>query len=179
MEENEKKHNDNNIPIGGGEDREADDLVSTAVIVAESTAKELDQRYNSDTNDNGANAEESDAEEEEEDDEDEGGTYKFRFEGDMNPLDFIEDDAFGVQPYQRFERLEHEYEALAAKKRKALAGSTLASQMPVKKFRQDNVLEASFEEICESMHGRRRRSRKAKKKGRQRGSKNKVRPEIT
>lgn len=126
MEENEIKHNDNNIPIGGGEDREADDSVFTAVIVADSTAKELDQRDNSDINDNGANAEESDAEEEEDDeDEDEAGTYKFRFEGDMNPLDFIEDDAFGVQPYQRFERLEHEYEALAAKKRKALAGSTL------------------------------------------------------
>ncbi|KAM7474094.1 hypothetical protein LguiB_021337 [Lonicera macranthoides] len=182
MEENKIKHNDNNIiPIGGVEDREADDSVSTVVIVAESTVKERDQRDNNDTNDNGANAEESDAEEEEDDeDEDEGGTYKFRFEGDMNPLDFIEDDAFGVQPYQRFERLEHEYEALAAKKRKALADSTFASQMPVKKFRQDDVLEASFEEICESMYGRRRRrSRKTKKKGRQRGSKNKVSPEIT
>ncbi|KAM7471099.1 hypothetical protein LguiA_009282 [Lonicera macranthoides] len=60
-------------------------------------------------------------EEEEEEEEEEGGTYKFRFDGEMDPLDFAEDDAFGVQPYQQFERWEHEYEVLAAKKRKSLA----------------------------------------------------------
>ncbi|KAM7471098.1 hypothetical protein LguiA_009281 [Lonicera macranthoides] len=49
----------------------------------------------------------------------------------------------------------------------------------VKKFRQDDALGASYDEIWESMTSRRRKSRKAKKKGRQRGSKNKVSPEIT
>lgn len=63
-----------------------------------------------------------DEDEEEDDEEDDGsGEYKFQFEAEMDPLAFTEEDAFGRQPYQQFERLEHEYEALAAKKREALA----------------------------------------------------------
>lgn len=58
---------------------------------------------------------EGDEEEGEEEDED----YAFRFKSGMDPLDFTHEDAGGLQPYQRFERLE--YEALAEKKRKALA----------------------------------------------------------
>ncbi|KAK9161939.1 hypothetical protein Syun_002841 [Stephania yunnanensis] len=63
-----------------------------------------------------------DEEEEEEEDEEidvEDGAYTLRFEGEVNPFDFIEDDPHGVQPYQQFERLE--YEALAEKKRKAIS----------------------------------------------------------
>lgn len=69
--------------------------------------------------------EENEAEEEDDEDEEEEEetNYKLRFEGEMDPLAFTEDDAFGVQPYQQFERLENEYEALAAKKRKSLATS--------------------------------------------------------
>lgn len=64
--------------------------------------------------------EEDEDETDEEEDGDGDGLYTFRFEGEMDPLAFTEDDTFGVQPYQQFERLEHEYEALADKKRKAL-----------------------------------------------------------
>lgn len=67
--------------------------------------------------------EEQEEQEKEEDEEEEGEEededYAFRFESGMNPLDFTHEDAGGLQPYQRFERLE--YEALAEKKRKALA----------------------------------------------------------
>ena len=59
---------------------------------------------------------EYDEEEEEEEEEEE---YTFRFKDGVNPLDFVEDNAFSDQPYKQFERLE--YEALAEKKRKALA----------------------------------------------------------
>lgn len=60
---------------------------------------------------------EEDEEEEEEVEED--GVYSLRFDDGMNPLDFTENDASGLQPYEQFERLE--YEALAEKKRKALS----------------------------------------------------------
>lgn len=50
--------------------------------------------------------------------------YEFQFEGEMDPLSFAEEeDASGLQPYERFERIEHHYEALAAKKRPALHNS--------------------------------------------------------
>lgn len=67
------------------------------------------------------NTEGDEGEEEEEEDEDEEEGYSFRFEGDMDPLAFTKVDASGLQPYQQFERLQHQYEALAAKKRKARA----------------------------------------------------------
>jgi len=55
--------------------------------------------------------EDTDMEEDEEE-------YTFRFKTGMNPLDFVDDnDDSGIQPYQRFVRLERE--ALADKKRKA------------------------------------------------------------
>lgn len=47
------------------------------------------------------------------------GEYTFRFEDGINPLDFVENNDSGVQRYRQFERLE--YEALADKKRKAVA----------------------------------------------------------
>ena len=54
-------------------------------------------------------------------DDEEGEEYIFRFKEGVNPLDFVEDNALSGQPYKQFERLE--YEALAEKKRKALADS--------------------------------------------------------
>lgn len=55
------------------------------------------------------------------DDDEEEEEYSFRFKEGVNPLDFVEDNALSGQPYKQFERLE--YEALAEKKRKALADS--------------------------------------------------------
>lgn len=54
---------------------------------------------------------------EEEDDEEQG--YRFRFSGDMDPLSFTKQDSSGLQLYEQFERLEHQYQALAAEKRNA------------------------------------------------------------
>ncbi|XP_043690462.1 general transcription factor 3C polypeptide 3 isoform X2 [Telopea speciosissima] len=124
--------------------------------------------------------EEGEEEEEEEDNDEEGeedmedGEYTLRFEGEMDPLDFTEDDANGYQPYQQFERLE--YEALAEKKRKALAQSQRDGS--AKKPRQE-VLGASIAEIMEVMNYMGRKSRKPKKRGRRKGSKNKLSPEVT
>ncbi|XP_052201303.1 uncharacterized protein LOC127807472 [Diospyros lotus] len=108
-------------------------------------------------------------------------TYTFRFDGNMDPLTFAEDDAFGVQPYQQFERLEHEYEALAEKKRKALATHHHRHcESPLKKSRKEEISAARMEEIMEAMnYGLRRKSRKAKKRGRHKGSKKKLSPEVT
>ncbi|CAN4098038.1 unnamed protein product [Withania somnifera] len=141
--------------------------------------KEADNQNEEDEDDE----EEEDEDEEEEDEEEDGnGEYKFQFGAEMDPLSFTEEDAFGIQPYQQFERLEHQYEALAAKKRKALALQS-PSQIPAKKFRQDACQEdgpgASYVEILEAMnYGMRRKSRKLKKRGRRKGSKSKVSPEL-
>ncbi|KAL3639844.1 hypothetical protein CASFOL_014812 [Castilleja foliolosa] len=105
--------------------------------------------------------------------------YKFQFRGEMDPLSFAEEeDASGLQPYERFERIEHHYEVLAAKKRPALQESL--TEMPAKRLRHDEMDGASFEEIMESMtYGMRKRSRKNKKRGRRKGSRNKSRPEVS
>jgi len=50
---------------------------------------------------------------------DEDDEYELRFEGEMDPLRFAEEDETGKLPYEQFQRLE--YEALAARKRKTLA----------------------------------------------------------
>ncbi|XP_059631065.1 uncharacterized protein LOC132273957 isoform X2 [Cornus florida] len=141
----------------------------------------------------------------EDEDEDGDGAYTFEFNGDMDPLAFTEDDACGVQPYEQFERMEHEYEALAEKKRKALAehpppphrfktlrfdsswvqtihlvGGGWQGGSPTKKSRLEDGVGASFEEIMEAMNfGTRRKSRKVKKRGRRKGSKNKLSPEVS
>jgi hypothetical protein len=49
---------------------------------------------------------------------DEDDEYELRFEGEMDPLRFAEEDETGKLPYEQFQRLE--YEALAARKRKTL-----------------------------------------------------------
>lgn len=96
-----------------------------------------------------------------------------RFEGEMNPLDLIKDDTCGVQLYQQFEQ----YEALAESRRKALAAGN-AGEGSVKKRMREETDGVTIEEMMEAM-GMRKRSRKDKKRGRRKGSKKKLSPEIT
>ncbi|KAK6119991.1 hypothetical protein DH2020_046279 [Rehmannia glutinosa] len=88
---------------------------------------------------------------EEEAAEGEEAEYTFQFQEEMDPLSFAEEeDASGLQPYERFERIQHHYEVLAAKKRPAQQKSL--SEMPAKRLRQEEILGASFEEIMETMN---------------------------
>ncbi|EPS71182.1 hypothetical protein M569_03577, partial [Genlisea aurea] len=92
-------------------------------------------------------------EEQEEDGDDVGvsddgeAEYEFRFRGEMDPLSFAEDeDASGLQPYERFEWMQHHYEEeMATKQRPPL--------QPCSRNR-------------------------ANVRGRKRGSKNKLNPEV-
>ncbi|GFY99697.1 hypothetical protein Acr_13g0010970 [Actinidia rufa] len=122
----------------------------------------------------------SDDDDDDEEDDNDEDTYTLRFDEEDDPLAFAEDDSSGIQPYQQFERLENHYEALADKKRKALASNHHHSETPVKKSRQEDFAGASMEAIMEMMnYGLRRKSRKCKKRGRRKGSKNKLNPEVT
>lgn len=119
-----------------------------------------------------AHREEEEGQEQEHNNED--GEFAMRFEGDMNPFDFTENDAFGIQPYQRFELIE--YESLAEKKRKIFMDR---EGLP-KKSRQDDLCGVNIDEIMEAMnYGSRRKSRKIKKRGRPKGSRNKLSLEVT
>ncbi|KAI4356966.1 hypothetical protein L6164_000943 [Bauhinia variegata] len=105
------------------------------------------------------------------------GEYTFRFKDGINPLDFVENNDSGVQRYQQFERLE--YEALADRKRKAAANCPSEGDS-VKKARGEDISAASMDEIMEAMnYGFRRKSRQPKKRGRRKGSKNKLSPQLT
>ncbi|KAI3928584.1 hypothetical protein MKW98_024185 [Papaver atlanticum] len=117
------------------------------------------------------NRDEKDGNGEEDEDND---VFTLRFHGDMNPLDFTEDDAVGVEPYQKFERLE--YEALAEKKRKLLTNNRNGS---AKKSRQED--DDHVRKVDELMGGmvRRKKSKDLKRKGRKKGSKNKLSSEIS
>ncbi|KAL3499833.1 hypothetical protein ACH5RR_038926 [Cinchona calisaya] len=94
----------------------------------------------------------------------------------LDPLDFIEK---GLS----FDGTE-DYEALAAKKRKGLQISShdhppVTSEIPNKKLRQENFTRAEIEEMMEVFnYGLRKKSKKCKKKGRPKGSKNKVNLEV-
>ncbi|XP_076887573.1 uncharacterized protein LOC143537758 [Bidens hawaiensis] len=121
-------------------------------------------------------AEEEEYDEEEEEEEDDA--YTLRFEGEVNPLALIEVDADGVYPYEHFERME--YEALADKKRKAIVDYNSQGMPPEKMLRIENYPQATFDELYTEMtHGRRRKSKKNKRRGRRKGSKRKISPEIT
>ncbi|XP_062019613.1 uncharacterized protein LOC133736186 [Rosa rugosa] len=111
----------------------------------------------------------SDEESEEEDEEEEDDTF--------NPLDSVDDGTFADQIYPDF--VGKEYETLAKKKRKPLGDSRPKGS--VKKARKDEGSKESLEEeLMEFMMGRpRRRSRKLKKRGRRKGSKNQCSPEIS
>ncbi|RDX98421.1 General transcription factor 3C polypeptide 3, partial [Mucuna pruriens] len=114
----------------------------------------------------------------EEDDIEEEDEYTFRFENGMNPLDFVDNNDSGVQIYQQFERLEQE--ALANKKRKATEQCHI-EEPPSKLAKEDDISGAKIAEIMEAMnyYGVRKRSRKPKKRGRRKGSKNKLDPKLT
>ncbi|KAK7396720.1 hypothetical protein VNO78_17878 [Psophocarpus tetragonolobus] len=120
--------------------------------------------------------EEDDNDMEEEEDEEE---YTFRFKNGMNPLDFLDNnDDSGVQPYQLFECLEQE--ALAVKKRKPTE-QCHSEEPPSKMAKESDISGAKIAEIMEAMNycGMRKRSRKPKKRGRRKGSKNKIDPKFT
>ncbi|KAI3898536.1 hypothetical protein MKW92_031125 [Papaver armeniacum] len=113
------------------------------------------------------------------DEEDEDNdAFTLRFHGEMNPLDFTEDDGVGVEPYQKFERLE--YEALAGKKRKLLKNRPRDGS--AKKSRQEDD-DDHVRKVDELMGGmvqwKWKKSKKMKKKGRKKGSKNKLSSEIS
>ncbi|KAI3678471.1 hypothetical protein L6452_37765 [Arctium lappa] len=127
-------------------------------------------------------AEDSNAEEEYDDEEEEDSeeTFRSRFEGEIDSSALTEEDAFGVQAYECLEQLEHEYEALAAKKRKENLNYNHPGMPPEKKLRQEEFPRESFEDLLAEMtYGMRRKSKKIKKRGRRKGSKKKVSPEIT
>ncbi|KAK8509191.1 hypothetical protein V6N13_062246 [Hibiscus sabdariffa] len=70
-----------------------------------------------------------------------------------------------------------DYEALAEKKRKALAD--IQGEGSSKKGRKDDIPQGIMDEIMQAMnYGGRRKSRKIKKRGRRTGSRNKLSPEI-
>uniref|UniRef100_A0A0D3HKF3 General transcription factor 3C polypeptide 3 n=1 Tax=Oryza barthii TaxID=65489 RepID=A0A0D3HKF3_9ORYZ len=78
----------------------------------------------------------------------------------------------------------HDYEALAARKRKALAEERTERDASSKKLRQDGLSEAEaatvFDQLMEGFGLRRkRRSKDAKKRGRKKGTRNKYSPEVT
>ncbi|XP_073159361.1 uncharacterized protein [Henckelia pumila] len=102
-------------------------------------------------------------------DDDEEGT--FLFQGETNPITFVEEDnASELQPYQRLEQMKNDYEILADKKRCTLD----------REIWQEEFLGASFEDIMETINfGMKKRSTKSKQRGRKKGSKNKVNPEVT
>ena len=67
--------------------------------------------------------EDEDSSDDDDEDDNDEDAYTLRFDEEDDPLAFAEDDSSGIQPYQQFERLENHYEALADKKRKALASN--------------------------------------------------------
>ncbi|KAK2648210.1 hypothetical protein Ddye_015699 [Dipteronia dyeriana] len=101
---------------------------------------------------------------------DEDDEYVFRFKSGVNPLDLTENNASGLQVYQQFERLE--YEALASRKRKAIAATRS----------EEDVASKSMYEFMEAINygGFRRKSRKLNNtRGRRKGTKNKLNPQVT
>lgn len=126
------------------------------------------------------NGEEGGEEEEEEDDDDDDEEYTLRFQGEMDPLAFAEDDHTGAQPYQQFERLE--YEALAARKRKKQHDQPEQMDDNAKKARQQDLFGASIDEIMEAASfglGRKGRRKEYKKRSRRKGDGPKLSPEVT
>ncbi|KAI9383781.1 hypothetical protein POPTR_013G128900v4 [Populus trichocarpa] len=123
----------------------------------------LDGSTEEEEEDENEEGEYSDDDEEEEDDDDEEEE-----EEEENALDSMEQN-------QQFE-----YEALAEKKRKTLADAK--GEGSAKKARQEDMTGASLAEIEEIMNfgmRKKRRRRMPKRRGRRKGSKNKLSPEIT
>ncbi|XP_042014355.1 general transcription factor 3C polypeptide 3-like [Salvia splendens] len=140
--------------------------------------EELDLREDEGKEEDGETSEVSeDGESEREED------YNFQFEGEMDPLSFVEgEDSSRVPLYEVFQQIEDQYKALAAKNRPAPHENE--SETPAKRLRQEEEnAGATREEIEEAMNfgvrKRRRRSRKERRRGRRKGTKNKLNPEVT
>ncbi|KAL3694342.1 hypothetical protein R1sor_007993 [Riccia sorocarpa] len=133
--------------------------------IEEGGETELDPEALTEMDEDESDEEEEDGEGEENEDNDE---YQLEFETGMDPLAFAEANESGVMPFEQFQKME--YEALAARKRKALelkrAVKAKPSQTP------EELFGASVEEIWESAgfgsgrRSRRRRRKKRKKLGR-------------
>nr|KAJ0210758.1 hypothetical protein LSAT_V11C400208630 [Lactuca sativa] len=163
-------------------DDELNNQKETVELASESTATEdinMNQAEDSNAEEEDDDDDEDEEEEEEEEEEDSEEPYTLRFEGDIDPFALTEVDAFGVEPYECLERMENEYEALAAKKRKANLSYNHEGMPPEKKLRQEDFPGANFEELLAEMTYGMRRKRKIKKRGRRKGSKRKISPEIT
>ncbi|XP_074316928.1 uncharacterized protein LOC141653154 isoform X2 [Silene latifolia] len=136
---------------------------------------EGEEEEEDDDEEDGDSGEENEGEEGE--DEMEGGEDRsiVIFKGGMDPLDFFEGNAVGGQLYEQFERID--YEALAEKKRKSTEFDDQGYGL-VKKSRQ--AIGATLEEVAEVMSlGCRRARKKDRKRGRRKGSRNNLSPEIT
>lgn len=99
---------------------------ATVVFDALEHPRELELELESNLHEDEEHGEDGDNSEVSEEGEAEGEetVYKFQFEGEMDPLSFgEEEDSSGMQPYERFEQMQHDYEVLAAKKRPALQKS--------------------------------------------------------
>jgi general transcription factor 3C polypeptide 3 (transcription factor C subunit 4) len=96
------------------EEEEEEEEVQEAAEVEEEVEEEEEEEGQHQQHGGEMEGEEAAAAEGDEDDE-----YELRFEGEMDPLRFAEEDETGKLPYEQFQRLE--YEALAARKRKKLA----------------------------------------------------------
>ncbi|KAL5843128.1 hypothetical protein ACOSQ4_009086 [Xanthoceras sorbifolium] len=126
---------------------------------------EYEEEFEEENDNENENGEEGDGDEDGEDDE-----YVFRFKSGVNPLDLTENNESGLQVYQQFERLE--YEALASRKRKAIAVTRS----------EEDVASKNMYEFMEAIKygGFRRKSRKLNNtRGRRKGTKNKRNPQIT
>ncbi|CAO2824772.1 unnamed protein product [Amaranthus hypochondriacus] len=134
--------------------------------------RENEEKVSKNEDEEGEGEEGEDDEEEEEEEEE----CALRFEGEMSPLEFVKDGTSQVQLYQQFERLE--YEALEVKKHKITSSN---EEGPVKKPRTEITAGATEEEIREvmMMTFNRRRSRKLQKRGRRKGTRNKLKSEVT
>ncbi|KAI3975307.1 hypothetical protein MKX01_033547 [Papaver californicum] len=145
-----------------------DEDTGKSMVVASNSTEDLETDYIEDEED--VNRDEEDGNEEEDGDD----VFTLAFHGEINPFDLTEDDAFGVQPYQRFERLE--YEALAEKKRKLL--NNHPRDASAKKSRQEDDYVREVDELMGGMFMRKKPT-ELKRKGRKKGSRNKLSPEVT
>ncbi|KAI3831141.1 hypothetical protein MKW92_036537 [Papaver armeniacum] len=125
------------------------------------SAEDLEIDYLEDEEDVNRDKEDGNGEEDEDEDEDEDDVFTLTFHGEMNPLDLIEDDAFGLW---------------LKKKRKVL--NNRPRDGSAKKSRQEDDHVRKVDELMGGMV-RRKKSKELKRKGRKKGSRNKLSPEVS
>ncbi|KAF5728289.1 Tetratricopeptide repeat-containing protein putative isoform 1 [Tripterygium wilfordii] len=138
----------------------------------------LDRVFDS-SNNKGDEIDEEDEEEDENDDDDDEVEEEGDEEEEELPFRFFDDEDGDEYDYGSGPGVQS-YEALAEKKRKALLDPSQRDSF-TKKARQEDIPTEVMNEMMEAMmgYGFRRKSRKTKKRGRRKGSKSKVSPEIT